>query len=65
MTIWAKIAIFETTAKTLDLGRWGTVHDLQYGKKIKNSIRMFVFAQNVLKNPFGFALPVYSGKPTD
>ena len=36
MTIWAKIAIFETTAKNSVLGRWGVTPHLQYEKKLKN-----------------------------
>ena len=45
MMIWVKIAIFETTAKTSVLGRWGVTPDLQYGKKIKK------FPSEVLFSP--------------
>jgi hypothetical protein len=47
MMIWEKIAIFETTAKNLVLGRWGVTPDLQYGKKIKKFDRKFSFLPKI------------------
>jgi hypothetical protein len=38
-----KIIIFETTAKTSFLGRWGGLPHLQYGKKIKKFDREVCF----------------------
>jgi hypothetical protein len=37
MTVWDKMAIFETTAKNSVLGRWVLGTDLQYEKKMKNN----------------------------
>ena len=35
MTVWDKMAIFETTAKNSVLGRWGVTLHLKYEKKMK------------------------------
>ena len=35
MTVWDKMAIFETTAKNWVLGKWVPGTDLQYEKKMK------------------------------
>jgi hypothetical protein len=43
MTVWEKIAIFETTGKNSVLGRWGTVPHLKYGKIIKKFDREVCF----------------------
>ena len=64
MTIWAKIAIFETTAKTSVLGRWGMTPHLQYEKKIQKFARKVCFHQN-LKNPFFWDLSFLAQNPID
>jgi hypothetical protein len=35
MTVWDKMAIFETTAKNWVLGKWVPATELQYEKKMK------------------------------
>ena len=45
--------IFETTAKTSVLGRWGVTPDLQYGKKIKK-FKLKFFSLKTSTFPFLF-----------
>ena len=52
MTIWAKITIFEKTAKNSVLGRSGRLTYLQYEKKIKKFDREVCFHPKSEKSVF-------------
>ena len=46
MTVWDKMAIFETTAKNLVLERWGVTPDLKYVKKMKKFDLVRILSHN-------------------
>ena len=46
MTVWDKMAIFETTAKNSVLERWGPGPDLKYEKKMKKFDLVRILSQN-------------------
>ena len=46
MTVWDKMAIFETTAKNSVLERWGPGPDLKYEKKMKKFDQVRILSQN-------------------
>ena len=47
MTVWDKMAIFETTAKNLVLERWVPGTDLQYEKKMKKFDLVQILSQKL------------------
>jgi len=46
MTVWDKMAIFETTAKNSVLERWGHCPHLKYEKKMKKFDLVRILSQN-------------------
>jgi hypothetical protein len=46
MTVWDKMAIFETTAKNSVLERWGVTPHLKYEKKMKKFDLVRILSQN-------------------